>query len=71
MAANLGVRYVDFIWPYTDSMLNFFQLQAWMVDFPPVLASGVLSDPVHASAAKMLESAIEAEGLDGYIYIVD
>ncbi|WP_077489825.1 hypothetical protein [Sinomonas mesophila] len=68
-ATTLGVRYVDFIWPYADAMLNFFQLAAWMEDFPRVLDSDVLSPEESASSRRVLEAAKEAHAIDGYLFI--
>jgi len=36
-AAQIGVRYVDFIDPYQSAMLNNFQLKAWLQDFPAAI----------------------------------
>ena len=68
-ATAIGVRYVDFIWPYSDAMLNFFQLAAWMEDFPRVLDSDVLSPEESASARMVLDAAKEAHALAGYLFI--
>lgn len=68
-AAVIGVRYVDFIWPYSDAMLNFFQLAAWLEDFPRVLDTDVLSPEESASARGALEAAKEAHALGGYLFI--
>ncbi|GAB4100824.1 hypothetical protein [Sinomonas halotolerans] len=68
-ATAIGVRYVDFIWPYSDAMLNFFQLAAWLEDFPRVLDSDVFSPEESASARRVLEAAKEAHALDGYLFI--
>lgn len=68
-ATVIGVRYVDFIWPYLDVMLNFFQLAAWLEDFSRVLDSDVLSPEESASARRVLEAAKEAHALAGYLFI--
>lgn len=68
-ATAIGVRYVDFIWPYSDAMLNFFQLAAWLEDFPRVLDSDVISPEESASARRVLEAAKEAHALAGYLFI--
>jgi hypothetical protein len=60
---------VDFIWPYSDAMLNFLQLAAWLEDFPRVLDSGVLSPEESASARRVLGAAKEAHAPDGYLFI--
>ncbi|XBB65721.1 hypothetical protein ABFU82_16570 [Nocardioides sp. WV_118_6] len=67
-AESLGVRYVDFIWPYADAMLNFFQLASWLDDFPRVLAGGTFAEDEAVSARLVLEGAREAEALDGYLF---
>lgn len=69
LATDIGVRYVDFIWPYSDAMLNFFQLAARLEDFPPVLDSDVLSPEESASARTVLEAAKQAHALVGYLFI--
>ncbi|KRF39615.1 hypothetical protein ASH01_19920 [Terrabacter sp. Soil811] len=68
-ASGMQVRYVDFIWPYSDAMLNFFQLAAWIEDFPRALDSDGLSDEERASASRVLAAAKEAHSLDGYLLI--
>ncbi|ELT43582.1 hypothetical protein G205_17234 [Arthrobacter nitrophenolicus] len=68
-ATAIGVRYVDFIWPYSDAMLNFFQLAAWLEDFPRVLDFDVISPKERASARRVLEAAKEAHTLAGYLFI--
>lgn len=68
-ATAIGVRYVDFIWPYSDAMLNFFQLAAWLEDFPRVLDFDVISPEERASARRVLEAAKEAHTLAGYLFI--
>lgn len=65
--ASLGVRYTDFIWAYTDSMLNFFQLAAWLEDFPRALESGALDEEEGASVLRILQAAREAHAFDGYL----
>lgn len=65
----MGVRYVDFIWPYADCMLNFFQLAAWLEDFPKALSSGSFSDEEAASASAVLAAAREAHAIDGYLLL--
>lgn len=68
-AEPLGVRYVDFIWPYSDAMLNYFQLAAWIEDFPAAMASGAFSQAESTSASNVLEGAREAHALDGYLLL--
>ncbi len=68
-ASTMGVRYVDFIWPYSDAMLNFFQLAAWLEDIPRVLDSREVSPEERASARRVLDAAKEAHAVDGYLYI--
>jgi len=57
IGSTLGVRYVDFIHPYSDSMLNFFQLDAWLEDLPRVLVSGQLDPKLQASVGRVLEAS--------------
>ncbi|MGD9527208.1 MAG: hypothetical protein AB7G36_11690 [Candidatus Nanopelagicales bacterium] len=67
-ASEFGVRNVDFIWPYADAMVNFFQIQQWLEDFPKVLDSGGFDDEERASALRVLAAAREAAGFDGYLW---
>jgi len=69
VAKGLGVRYVDSIGPYQDSMLNSQQLQAWVEDFPGAIQSELLSERQRASAQRVLQAAREAEELAGYLFI--
>lgn len=68
IAPSLGVRYVDFIGPYMDSMLNYFQISAWLEDLPRALESGLLEERQRESVERVLEAAREAEDLGGYLY---
>lgn len=67
-ASQLGARNTDFIWPYADSMVNFFQIQQWLEDFPKVLESGNFDDEERASAQRVLAAAGEAASFDGYLW---
>ena len=66
--AASGVRFVDFIWPYQDAMLNEFQLRAWLEDFPRALGSVELTDSERESAEMLLDAAREAVELSGYLF---
>ncbi len=66
-AAGFGVRYTDFIWAYADSTLNFFQLAAWLEDFPEALLRGDFGEDECRSALRVLKAAREAHDLDGYL----
>lgn len=63
-----GVRYVDFIWPYQDAMLNEFQLLAWLEDFPAALGTVDLMESERGSAERLLAAAREAVELSGYLF---
>jgi hypothetical protein len=67
LAADMGVRYVEFIWPYQDSMLNPFQLGRWLEDFPKALEQDTFTEEQRESALRVLDAAREAESLDGYL----
>jgi hypothetical protein len=67
--AGVGVRYVDFIWPYQDAMLNEFQLRAWLEDFPKALHGPDLSAEQRRCAERVLVAAEEAVDMSGYIFI--
>ncbi len=65
----LGARNVDFVWPYTDSMLNHVQLRSWTIDFPPLLQDPSVPQDERESASRVLQAAQEALDLDGYLFI--
>ncbi|MEU4445161.1 hypothetical protein AB0K14_23730 [Actinosynnema sp. NPDC050801] len=64
-AAN-GSRVMDVIDPYTDTMLNFIQLDRLIGELGALLASGELVGPER----DLLAAAKEARGLSGYLFIV-
>lgn len=64
-----GVRYVEFIWPYQDAMLNEFQLNAWLLDLPKALSNLDLATDERLSVEAMLEAVREAQALAGYLLI--
>ncbi|MFC5175637.1 hypothetical protein [Nocardioides taihuensis] len=68
-AAIQGVRYVDFTWPYQDSMLNEYQLKAWLEDLPNALNIDGLPEDERSSVVAILQAAREAEDLAGYLFI--
>ena len=67
--AASGVRYVEFIWPYQDAMLNELQLSAWLEDFPGALDAIDLPDQQRVSATTALAAAEEAVELSGYLLL--
>ena len=70
-AAQIGVRYVDFIDPYQSAMLNNFQLKAWLQDFPAAIDEIPMNSIERADVLEVLEAARLAEAIDGYLFIED
>ena len=70
-AAQIGVRYVDFIDPYQSAMLNNFQLKAWLEDFPAAIDAIPMNSIQRADVLEVLEAARQAEAIDGYLFIED
>ena len=86
-AAQIGVRYVDFIDPYQSAMLNNFQLKAWLQDFPaaideipmnsiqranvPTCQRANVPTCRRADVLEVLDAARHAEAIDGYLFVED
>lgn len=68
-AAGRGVRNMDFIVDYTDSLLNWHQLQAWREDIPRALAEYSWTEVERLTAKRMLHAAEDALEFDGYLFI--
>lgn len=66
--SNLGMRYTDFIHMYTDSMLNYFQLDAWAEDLSRVLGSDELTPDQREVAEIMLDASWLARSMSGYLF---
>ena len=86
-AAQIGVRYVDFIDPYQSAMLNNFQLKDWLQDFPAAIDEMPMNSIRRANAPtrqranvptcrradvlEVLDAARHAEAIDGYLFVED
>jgi len=78
-AAQIGVRYVDFIDPYQSAMLNNFQLKAWLQDFPAAIDEIPMNSIQRANVPtrrradvlEVLDAARHAEAIDGYLFVED
>jgi hypothetical protein len=68
-AAN-GSRVMDVIDPYTDTMLNFIQLDRLIGELGALLATDRLVEPERNLVVEVLDAAKEARGLSGYLFIV-
>ena len=67
--AEVGVRNMDFISSYIDSLVSYGQLQTWVEDIPRFLDSAELSSAEVGIVREMLRLAHDAIRRGGYLYI--
>jgi hypothetical protein len=65
-----GSAVTDVIDPYTDTMLNFIQLDRLIGELANIISPGELSDLERLKATEVLEAAREAREMSGYLFIV-
>lgn len=68
--ATNGSRVMDVIDPYTDTMLNFIQLDRLIGELSALLASRELIGSEQDLVTEVLTAAKEARELSGYLFIV-
>lgn len=65
-----GTKVLDIIDPYTDTMLNFMQLDRLIGELGTALDSGELPGRESEIAREVVAAAVEARGLSGYLFFV-
>ncbi|GIF52102.1 hypothetical protein DFJ67_5681 [Asanoa ferruginea] len=64
-----GTAVLDVVDPYADTMLNFIQLDRLIGELNAALESGALAAHESAITRAVVEAAVEARELSGYLYI--
>jgi hypothetical protein len=68
--ARSGTTVLDVIDPYTDTMLNFVQLDRLIAELAAAQADGRLSAHESEIVRAVLEAAAEARRISGYLFFV-
>jgi hypothetical protein len=69
--ASVGVSCtLGFVYPYSDTMFNSFQLKQFLVDLDAVVNGRDLSDDQAAMVQKIRDAAQEAIAKRGYLFII-
>lgn len=67
---GLGTTVLDVIDPYTDTMLNFIQLDRLVTELGAALSDGELAPHESEIVQAVLDAATEARALSGYLFFV-
>jgi len=68
-AAASGSAVLDAVDAYSDSMLNFKQLEQLVEELGSLLGDSTLSSAERRKVSEVRDAAVEARGLSGYLFI--